>query len=177
KAEGGEPTLEQLMQHLPPGFDDEVANASNAMMLGTAYALSWPVPQSTPITSGFGMRVHPILGTKKMHTGVDLGIAQGSEVHVTASGVVRRASEDSVNGMVVIVDHGRGVTTAYCHNSKLLVKVGDVVKEGEVIALSGSTGRSTGPHVHYQLELADSPVDPLLYRVQRPVSVAEGHVD
>lgn len=177
RAEGAEPTLESLMLHLPPGFDDAIASASSAMMLGTAYALSWPVPQSTPITSGFGVRTHPVLGVKKMHTGVDLGIAAGSDVHATAAGVIRRASEDAVNGKVVIVDHGRGVTTAYCHNSQLLVKVGDVVREGQVIALSGSTGRSTGPHVHYQLELADSPVDPLLYRVQKPVSVAEGHVD
>lgn len=177
KAEGGEPTLEALMLHLPPGLDDSVANASNAMMLGTAYALSWPVPLNTPVTSGFGFRIHPVLGTKKLHTGVDLGIASGSSVRVTAAGVVRRASEDAVNGKVIIVDHGRGVTTAYCHNSELLVRVGDVVKEGQVIAKSGSTGRSTGPHVHYQLELADSPVDPLLYRFQKPVAVAEGHVD
>jgi len=79
---------------------------------------------------------------------------------------VRRASEDAVNGRVLIVDHGRGVTTAYCHNSELLVRPGQRVTRGELIARSGNTGRSTGPHLHYQLELAAQPVDPLRFRAR-----------
>jgi murein DD-endopeptidase MepM/ murein hydrolase activator NlpD len=82
---------------------------------------------------------------------------------------VRRASEDAVNGRVVIIEHGRGVSTAYCHNSYLRVTTGQVVKAGDVIADSGTTGRSTGPHVHYQLELGHKPMDPFAFRGSKPV--------
>ncbi|WP_224365109.1 M23 family metallopeptidase [Hyalangium versicolor] len=162
-AEGGTPTLERLSQQLPPGFEDATVAAAQALALTTAFGLSWPVPESTRISSPFGYRIHPTLGTRKLHTGVDLSVPQGTEVHVVEDGTVRRASEDSVNGRVLIVDHGRGVTTAYCHNSELLVAVGQRVKRGDVIAHSGNTGRSTGPHVHYQLELSSQPVDPLRF--------------
>ncbi len=133
-------------------------------MLGATYGLMWPVPESTRISSPFGYRTHPTLGTRKLHTGVDLAVPEGTKVHATAEGVVRRASEDQVNGRVVIIDHGRGVSTAYCHNSVLQVSVGQRVRAGEVVALSGSTGRSTGPHLHYQLALGGKPSDPLAWR-------------
>lgn len=170
------PTLEVLARHLPPGFEDAVTASSDALAFGTAYGLAWPVPESTPISSPFGMRLHPILGTRKLHTGVDLPQAVGSPVRVTADGIVRRASEDGVNGRVLVIDHGRGVSTAYCHNSELLVQVGEVVHRGQVIARSGNTGRSTGPHVHYQLELSDHPVDPLAFhpRVRPGVESVSG---
>jgi len=174
KAEGRAADLVALAEALPAAYDDSIAAASQAAELGTAYALGWPVPATTRITSPFGMRLHPILGTRKMHTGVDLGIVAGSEVHATADGVVRRASEDAVNGKVVIIDHGRGVTTAYCHNSELLVHAGEHVHRGQVISRSGSTGRSTGPHVHYQLELGGHPVDPLAFRVAHAAIEPEG---
>ncbi|MBI3185708.1 MAG: M23 family metallopeptidase [Myxococcales bacterium] len=164
RAEGADPTLEELARQLPPGLEDEIGGASEAMVLGTAYSLSWPVPPSTPITSPFGMRVHPTLGTRKMHTGVDLGVPVGTEVKAVAGGVVRRASNDAVNGKLVVVDHGRGVTTAYCHNSELMVAPGQPVVRGAVLAHSGNTGRSTGPHLHYQLELGNEPMDPLRLR-------------
>lgn len=172
-AEGGSPTLEQLARQLPPGFEDAKAAASQALALTTAFGLAWPVPESTRVASPFGYRIHPTLGYRKLHTGVDLSVPQGTEVHVVEEGVVRRASEDAVNGRVLIIDHGRGVTTAYCHNSELRVKVGQRVKRGELIAHSGNTGRSTGPHLHYQLELASQPVDPLRFRV-RSLPVATG---
>jgi len=166
RAEHRTPDLATLAGELPPGHDDGIAAASQAAELGTAYALAWPVPDSTRITSPFGMRLHPILGVRKMHTGVDLGVPEGTSVHASAAGIVRRVSEDAVNGRVVIVDHGRGVTTAYCHNSELLVHVGDHVERGTLLARSGSTGRSTGPHLHYQLDLGGTPVDPLGFRVE-----------
>ena len=97
---------------------------------------------------------------------------QSAPVKVTSRGIVRRASQDAVTGLVLTVDHGRGVTTSYSHNSKLLVAQGQRVSRGEVIAESGSTGRSTGPHVHYQLELGRVPVDPLRFRVARPALVS-----
>jgi murein DD-endopeptidase len=163
-AEGGTPTLERLSRQLPPGFEDATVAANQALALTTAFGLAWPVPESTRVASPFGYRIHPTLGIRKLHTGVDLSVPQGTKVHVVEEGIVRRASEDAVNGRVLIIDHGRGVTTAYCHNSELLVKVGQRVTRGELISLSGNTGRSTGPHLHYQLELSSQPVDPMRFR-------------
>ena len=163
-AEGGLPTLERLARQLPPGFEDATVAASQALALTTAFGLKWPVSESARISSPFGYRIHPTLRTRKLHTGLDISVPEGTEVRVVEEGTVRRASEDSVNGKVLIIDHGRGVTTAYCHNSQLLVRVGQRVAVGELIAHSGNTGRSTGPHLHYQLELAAQPVDPLRFR-------------
>jgi murein DD-endopeptidase MepM/ murein hydrolase activator NlpD len=164
RAEGTTLVLEELVRQLPPEYRQAGTHAAQAMMLGTAYALSWPVSSLAPISSGFGPRLHPILGVRKLHTGVDIAVPVGTPVEVVAAGTVRRASEDAVNGRVVIVDHGHGVTTAYCHNTELLVRVGQTVQRGDVVARSGNTGRSSGPHLHFQLELGDRPVDPLVYR-------------
>jgi murein DD-endopeptidase MepM/ murein hydrolase activator NlpD len=163
-AEGGTPTLERISRQLPPGFEDATVAASQALALTTAFGLKWPVSELARISSPFGYRIHPTLRTRKLHTGVDISVPEGTQVHAVEAGTVRRASEDSVNGKVLIIDHGRGVTTAYCHNSELLVRVGQRVAVGELIAHSGNTGRSTGPHLHYQLELASQPVDPLRFR-------------
>lgn len=163
-AEGRQATLEALAQQLPPGNTAFFEAASQTLMFGTAYGLSWPVAPGTRVSSPFGYRTHPTLRTQHLHTGVDLSVPEGTEVKVVADGVVKRASEDAVNGKVIIVDHGRGVTTAYCHNSRLLVSTGEVVKAGQVISESGNTGRSTGPHLHYQLELGRRPVDPFVFR-------------
>jgi murein DD-endopeptidase len=160
--------LEDLARALPPRSETCVGRAAQAMMLGGAYALGWPLPETVRITSPFGVREHPILGGSRLHAGVDLGVSPGAAVRATAAGVVRRASSDGVNGRVVILDHGRGVTTLYCHNETLLVRDGEKVERGQVIARSGDTGRTTGPHLHYQLDLAGQPVDPLQYRAQRP---------
>lgn len=169
-AEGRQATLEVLAQQLPPGNTAFFEAASQTLMFGTAYGLSWPVAPGTRVSSPFGYRTHPTLHTQQLHTGVDLSVPEGTAVKVVADGVVKRASEDAVNGKVIIIDHGRGVTTAYCHNSRLLVATGEVVKAGQVISESGNTGRSTGPHLHYQLELGRRPVDPFVFRGR--VSVA-----
>jgi len=139
--------------------------------------LAWPLPESIHITSPFGMRQHPVLGVQKQHLGVDLGTPIGTSVHATADGIVRRASSDSVNGRILVLDHGRGVITLYCHNDELLVHDGDRVHKGQLIARSGSSGRSTGPHLHYQLDLAGAPVDPLHYRAGHPKTVSTGASD
>jgi murein DD-endopeptidase len=165
RAEGiREPSLAHLARHLPPGFDEAIAASYDALALGVAYGLGWPVSQAVRVSSGFGVRDHPILGVDQFHTGIDLPLPIGTPVRSVADGIVRRASEDAVNGWVLVVDHGRGVTTAYCHNARLLVREGQPVPRGALIALSGNTGRSTGPHLHYQLELSDRPVDPLAFR-------------
>jgi murein DD-endopeptidase MepM/ murein hydrolase activator NlpD len=169
RAEGRPGTFEALVRQLPPSASGTLQSASSTLTLGTAYSLSWPVAPGTRVSSPFGWREHPILGRGQMHTGVDLSIPEGTPVKVVADGTVTRASEDAVNGRVVIVDHGRGVLTAYCHNSQLLVTTGERVHAGQVISESGTTGRSTGPHLHYQLELGRKPMDPFLFRGSKPL--------
>jgi murein DD-endopeptidase MepM/ murein hydrolase activator NlpD len=173
-AEGGVPTLERLAGQLPPGFEGASVGAAQALALATAFGLGWPVHEGARVTSPFGERLHPVLGTRKMHTGVDLSVPTGTSVVAVSAGVVRRASEDAVNGRVLVLDHGRGVTTAYCHNSELVVTVGQRVERGQLIARSGNTGRSTGPHLHYQLELASRPMDPLKFRTTLRTAAARG---
>lgn len=163
RASGASPELDALLHHLPGGsrrIAEQTAGAT--LSVATALELGWPVDTAARITSPFGFREHPILGTRKRHTGVDIGVKSGTEVKSTASGVVVRAGEDSVSGRYLVIDHGRGVTSAYCHNSELLVGRGDRVRRGQLVALSGNTGRSTGPHLHYQIEIEREPVDPLL---------------
>jgi murein DD-endopeptidase MepM/ murein hydrolase activator NlpD len=174
RASGMAPGLEQLARQLPPGFEEATVAAAQALALSTAFGLAWPVSEAAPVTSPFGYRLHPVLGTRKLHTGVDIGLVLGTPVHAVADATVRRASEDGVNGKVLILDHGRGVTTAYCHNSELLVRAGQRVRRGELIARSGNTGRSTGPHLHYQLELSAQPVDPLRFRTRVRTATDEG---
>lgn len=164
RAEGRGASLEVLARQLPPGAGPALAATGQALTLATAFGLDWPVDKATRVSSPFGLRTHPTLGRAQLHTGVDLAVPEGTPVRVTFSGTVRRASEDGVNGKVLIVDHGRGVSTAYCHNSQLLVRAGQEVAAGEVIASSGNTGRSTGAHVHYQVELGGRPMDPFLFR-------------
>lgn len=166
-----------LARALPPQSQRCVTEASQALMLGGAYALSWPLPESARITSPFGVRADPLLGRRKLHAGVDLGVGIGAPVRAAAAGVVRRASTDAVNGRIVVIDHGRGVVTMYCHNQDLLVREGQRVARGQIIARSGNSGRSTGPHLHYQLDLAGEPVDPLRYRKGGPQAAAANAID
>ena len=113
----------------------------------------WPVPASTRITSPFGYRIHPILGTNKLHTGIDIGVGSYNEVRAVNAGTVIKAAWNNSYGYMVMIDHGGGIVTLYAHNSKLLVKTGDVVTQGQQVAWSGSTGMSTGPHVHFEVRL------------------------
>lgn len=131
--------------------------------LRTAYGLVAPIAVRHRVTSPFGWRVHPVLGTRKRHTGIDVAVPTGTPLRASAAGEVMVAAEDSVNGRFVKIDHGHGLVTAYCHASRLDVTRGDRVAAGATIALSGATGRATGPHLHYQVELGGRPVDPLLF--------------
>jgi len=173
---GRDADLDDLARELPPSAAPKVSRAAQALMNGGAYALAWPLPESVHITSPFGIRSHPILGGRRLHAGVDLGTSVGTPVRASGAGVVRRAGEDAANGRAIVLDHGGGVVTIYCHNDELLVRDGDHVQRGQIIARSGNTGRSTGPHLHYQLDLAGAPVDPLRYRAERP-KTARGATD
>ncbi|MFT3711345.1 MAG: M23 family metallopeptidase [Archangium sp.] len=137
--------------------------ATLSLTLATAFSLGWPVPDLTEVTSPFGMRNHPILGGERLHTGIDLSVPLGTPIIATGPGVVIRAGETKVNGRYCVIDHGHGVTTAYLHNSRVLVVEGQRVSAGDFVSISGNTGRSTGPHLHYQLEISQQPVDPLFF--------------
>lgn len=124
---------------------------------------SWPVPSSKRITSPYGYRIHPILKTKKLHTGIDIGAASGSSVVAFNSGKVIFSGYNGGYGNTVIVDHGGKISTLYAHNSKLLVKVGDKVERGQVISKVGSTGLSTGPHLHFEVRVNGQHKNPMNY--------------
>ncbi len=126
---------------------------------GAVTPISTPVP-GVAIGSGYGMRHHPILGIDRLHAGVDLGGATGTEIHAAADGIVVVAEVRGGYGNTVVIDHGNSLATVYGHNSQLLVKVGDEVHYGDVIALMGSTGLSTGPHCHFETRVHGLPIDP-----------------
>ncbi len=128
--------------------------------LHTAFHGKFMLPVSGKLTCPFGYRHHPITGQYSFHTGEDLAVPSGTAVHASAAGVVTKAGWNKAYGYMVVIDHNGGYSTLYGHNSKLLVRVGDKVNQGQVIARSGSTGWSTGPHVHYQLMLNGSPINP-----------------
>lgn len=126
-----------------------------------AYPSMLPV-KNTRITSPFGWRKNPFgRRTSEFHRGVDLKASSGTSVYATGKGKVIFAGYDSIYGRLVIVDHGYGITTKYAHNSRLLVKQGDVVSRGDKVAKSGNTGRSSGPHVHYGVLINGEPQNPL----------------
>ena len=116
------------------------------------------------ISSGFGRRIDPFSGALAFHQGVDFSTgSSGADVFAVAAGVVTFAGDKQGFGKMVQLDHGNGFETIYAHDQKVLVKVGDVVKKGQVIALSGSTGRSSGPHVHFEVHKNGRVVDPASY--------------
>ena len=130
-----------------------------------ATPFGWPVDGR--ITSSYGYRNHPVREERKFHTGVDLSVPSGSEVKATADGIVSFAGWTENSGIVVVVEHGHGFSTAYAHNRKALVRVGQRIARGEVIALSGSTGVSTGPHVHYEIWRNGRHTDPAGFLARR----------
>lgn len=121
----------------------------------------WPVKGY--LTSGFGWRRSPFSGASKMHSGLDISNRVGTPVSAPARGAVAFSGPDGAYGICITIDHGNGLVTRYAHLSKTLVKVGEYVQRGEVIGAVGNTGRSTGPHLHYEVILKGTPVDPMRY--------------
>lgn len=136
---------------------DSVATISRS--LGVRFRLEWPVKGN--ISSGYGYRVHPILKTRHFHGGIDIAAAEGTPVKAAASGKVISVGNRGNYGLVVVIEHSGGITTWYGHNSKLLVRLGDNVKQGQTIALVGRTGLATGPHLDFRIKIGDQTVDPL----------------
>ena len=121
----------------------------------------WPV--NGLLSSSFGGRSDPFSGEGAFHTGIDLVAPSGTAVHATADGVVTTAAWSGAYGKLVIISHGNGLDTYYAHLSQFLIVPGQEVRRGEVIALSGGTGRATGPHMHYEVRLHGTPVNPYKY--------------
>jgi murein DD-endopeptidase MepM/ murein hydrolase activator NlpD len=115
------------------------------------------------ITSSFGERIDPFMGEGAFHDGIDIGVGYGTPVHVTADGLVVFAGIENGYGRTVIVDHGHGIRTLYAHMSSLAVTVGQRIDRGEVVGYVGDSGRSTGPHLHYEVRVNRSPVNPYRY--------------
>jgi len=124
----------------------------------------WPSAASDYVTSFFGTRLHPILGIYKTHTGIDIGAGYGTAILAAADGVVTTAAYNAGGyGNYIIIDHGNGNMTLYAHMSQMIAGVGQTVKQGQTIGLVGSTGLSTGPHLHFEVYIGGTRVDPLLY--------------
>lgn len=121
--------------------------------------ITTPLP-GVKVSSPFGMRHHPILGIDRLHAGADLGSPTGTPIHAPADGIVVLAEVRGGYGNAVVIDHGNSLATLYGHTSKMLVKPGQIVKRGDVIALVGSTGLSTGPHLHFETRIKGLPIDP-----------------
>lgn len=125
-------------------------------------AMMWPTDVQL-ITSEYGWRVHPVFGTQRYHSGIDIGADYGDSVRAADSGVVVYSDWMGGYGKAVIVDHGNGISTLYGHNSELLVSEGQQVRKGEILSRVGSTGYSTGPHLHFEVRQDGSPVSPMSY--------------
>jgi murein DD-endopeptidase MepM/ murein hydrolase activator NlpD len=141
------------------------ATAPAAAPLPSRPAAASPVeggilPVAGHLTSPFGLRQDPFTGEPEEHDGVDVGAPEGAAIRVTADGVVKSAGPRGGYGFAVEVDHGNGLTTLYGHASELLVAPGQVVRAGQEIARVGSTGKSTGSHLHFEVRMGGRPVDP-----------------
>ena len=130
-----------------------------AAVVGTG-AFIWPVPSCTYLTSRFGLRVHPIYGTTKSHTGVDIGAESGATIVAADGGTVVIAGVNSGYGNCVMIDHGNGYKTLYGHMSSIAVTNGQTVSQGDTVGYVGSTGVSTGPHCHYEVWKDGARIDP-----------------
>jgi murein DD-endopeptidase MepM/ murein hydrolase activator NlpD len=131
------------------------------------------LPLKGLLTAGYGYRQSPFTGVREMHEGIDIAAPHGTPILATADGIVTFVGPLSAFGNVVFINHGHGFTTFYAHASKVRVKEGQSVKRGDVVALVGTTGRTTGPHVHYELQVNGVTVNPMKYVVdQSSVTVA-----
>jgi murein DD-endopeptidase MepM/ murein hydrolase activator NlpD len=137
-----------------------VAGQIAAVSKSSALLLS-DVTTSAPVSSKFGWRLDPLSGETKFHQGVDIAVAYGHDVKAAADGIVSFAGVQNGYGNTVVIDHGGGRQTRYAHLSQELVRAGDVVSEGQVLGKSGNSGRSTGPHLHFEMLVNGRPVNPV----------------
>ncbi len=145
----------------PDGNDLGRGMFSNPLIARTSVPSLWPVRGQ--ITAGFGQRMDPFSGEGAFHAGVDISVPFGTRVDAAADGIVLEAGPESGYGNEILIDHGYGLTTKYGHLSRIFVVVGQVLKRGQVIGAVGMTGKTTGPHLHYEVHVKDTPVNPTKY--------------
>jgi len=143
-------------------MEKELAAASASVVKGTG-TFVWPSASSRIVTSKFGTRLHPVYKTYKTHYGIDIGAGYGTSVLAADGGTVTTATYSSSYGNYIVISHGNGYTTLYAHLSKILVKKGDTVKQSQVIGKVGSTGVSTGPHIHFEISKNGTRINPLQF--------------
>jgi murein DD-endopeptidase MepM/ murein hydrolase activator NlpD len=178
-------TSQDDARELIPAFEGEIFALSTALddrevqldilseLIQSEQVKSDATPAGRPILSGwlssrYGSRIDPFSGKKAWHEGIDFAGREGAQIVAVASGVVSWSGERAGYGKMVEVAHGDGVVTRYAHNQENRVKVGDMVRRGDVVALMGSSGRSTGPHVHFEVHKNGRPVDPASYLHRTP---------
>jgi len=158
-------TLEMLMANMQ--VREEIYNKMEAMLLKQS-VLKETLPSLYPVdlpfrSSSYGWRMDPILGKRAFHEGIDFSAAHGEPVYATAGGIVKTSGKSGAYGNLVTINHGGGLQTRYAHLSEILVKRGDIVNKKDLIAYVGNTGRSTGPHLHYEIMLKKHSLDPKQY--------------
>lgn len=164
-----EPELQKKIAELMAKIESKAEHLSDleATLLQQS-VLKNTLPNSSPVdvafnSSSFGWRLDPFNGHEAFHEGLDFTAVTGTPIYAAASGIVSSAEQTPDYGKIVKIDHGSGLETRYAHASKLLVRAGDRVEKGQKIAEVGSTGRSTGPHLHYEIRLDGNPLDPRKY--------------
>ena len=164
-----EPDLQAAILELTQAVDarDESLSSIEAKILQQS-VLKDMLPNSNPInaafnSSSYGWRIDPFNGSKAFHEGLDFTANTGTPIRAAADGIVSAAEQGGAYGKLVKIEHGAGLETRYAHTSKILVKVGERVTKGQVVAEVGSTGRSTGPHLHYEIRLNGASLDPRKY--------------
>lgn len=152
-----EKTVKRAVSQFMPDFGNVATNSAYASNAGN---ISFQLPVDGRISSGFGNRIHPIDRKVKFHAGLDIAAPKGTPIGASAEGIVTFAGWRKGYGNLVIIEHPDGRTTRYGHAAKLFVNEGDIVSAGQPIASVGSTGKSTGPHLHFEVRENDKPVDP-----------------
>ena len=157
-------TIEQKTKELEEHLAElRAAGDASAGWVSGSGTFVWPAPASRTLTSYYGPRTHPITGVYKNHSGIDIGASFGTNILAADGGMVITSTYNSAYGNYVMIDHGNGLKTLYAHMSQRLVSYGESVSQGEVIGLVGSTGMSTGPHLHFEVYVNGSLTNPLNY--------------
>ena len=163
-------TGDQGFRQLFASWEELEDAGPDANTLGPIVSVPSRMPlEGARLTSDFGMRSHPVLGGRRKHKGIDLAAPTGTPVYATADGIVDRADWFSSYGLYVEIEHGAELETRYAHMSRLAVAEGERVQKGDIIGYVGSTGRSTGPHLHYEVRIAGVAVSPIPYMVESTV--------
>lgn len=153
-----EDEISNIIQDQVAKYDDLIGEVSSQL----DFLESYPdfSPTNGYVTSGYGYRTDPFSGLRSFHRGLDIANAKGTEIYAAGSGVVTYAGYNGNYGNMIVISHGYDYETVYAHNNENLVEVGDIVQKGDLIALMGTTGRSTGPHVHFEVHFEGKQINP-----------------